>query len=127
MLGCGLLLLGGAAALAGANHESAVKEMIAVFGEMATAIDQAKTVKEARPKLEKLAVRAAKAKKQLEDNKPSAEEEAKLKETYAPQMKDAASKLSAALQGMSQRDPLGLQDLKDIFDPLQSKGPPPKK
>src|SRR5690242_18819536 len=79
LLGCTLLLLSGSVAYAGTNYDEMIRDLIAVFNDMAATVEKAKDAAEAKPKLEESVAKFADLQKKFEEKKPSPEQEAKLK------------------------------------------------
>ena len=120
-LSCLALALTVTAVFAQDRPEDLVRQIIAVFNDMATTLEGAKSGKEVVPQMEKLVAKANTIQRQMVDAKVEGEAEAKLKEKYGEDMKKAVGRFSKAAQALAQRDPQAFEDLGPIFKQLERK------
>lgn len=102
----------------GATPESLAKESTAQVNELATVLENAKSVDEAKPKLDAIVAKFSDLKKRLDALKLSKEREKEIEATAKPDMEKALSRLMTAMMKVAATDPLGMPKLTEIMQKI---------
>jgi hypothetical protein len=103
------------AGCSGNSPESIAKELVANMNEFATVLENAKSVDEAKPKIDVIVARMSDLKKRFDAMKMSEAEKAKFDVSMKAEGEKAASRLSAATVKLATTDPLGMMKLGEIM------------
>jgi hypothetical protein len=120
------LLLGVAFAVSlsgcgGATPESLAKESTGQMNELATVLENAKSVDEAKPKLDPIVAKLSDLKKRYDALKLSEERKKEIDATVKPDMEKAASRLMTAMMKLATTDPQGMPKLGEMMQKIATK------
>jgi len=102
----------------GATPESLAKESTAQMNELATVLENAKSVDEAKPKIEAIVAKFTDLKKRVDALKLSEERKKEIEATVKPDMEKAVSRLMTAMMKITATDPLGMPKLGEIMQKI---------